>query len=128
MKSFSGAAATYTRQVPNIKKKYDYGAIVFILTFSLVVVSGLRVEQVMELARDRLSTIFMGFAICIFISLLVFPIWASDELHDSLVSRFEDLARSLEGIIKFFNRRIHILIILYILNLWLYRPCSLFGR
>ncbi|XWS76424.1 hypothetical protein CRYUN_Cryun01aG0174900 [Craigia yunnanensis] len=92
-----GAAATYTRQVPNIKKKYDYGAIIFILTFNLVVVSGLRVEQVMELARDRLSTILMGFAICIFISLLVFPIWASDELHDSLVSRFEDLARSLEG-------------------------------
>ncbi|XVF32596.1 hypothetical protein REPUB_Repub17cG0095900 [Reevesia pubescens] len=95
-----GAAATYTRQVPNIKKKYDYGAIIFILTFNLVVVSGLRAERVLKLARERLSTIVMGFAICIFISLLVFPIWASDELHDSLVSRFEDLARSLEGFSK----------------------------
>ncbi|XWS46806.1 hypothetical protein CRYUN_Cryun14cG0100000 [Craigia yunnanensis] len=92
-----GAAATYTRQVPNIKKKYEYGAIIFILTFNLIVVSGLRAQQVMQLARDRLSTIIIGFAICISISLLVFPIWASDELHDSLVSRFEDLARSLEG-------------------------------
>ncbi|XP_017976077.1 PREDICTED: aluminum-activated malate transporter 13 isoform X2 [Theobroma cacao] len=97
---FAGAAATYTRQVPNIKKKYDYGALIFILTFNLVVVSGLRAEQVLELARERLSTILMGFAICIFISLLVFPIWASDELHDSLISRFEDLARSLEGFSK----------------------------
>ncbi|XVE73159.1 hypothetical protein DITRI_Ditri11bG0094700 [Diplodiscus trichospermus] len=95
-----GAAATYSRQVPNIKKKYDYGALIFILTFNLVVVSGLRAEQVMEVARDRLSTIFIGFAICIFISLLVFPIWASDELHDSLISRFEDLALSLEGFSK----------------------------
>ncbi|XVF80411.1 hypothetical protein PTKIN_Ptkin15bG0069000 [Pterospermum kingtungense] len=92
-----GAGATYTRQVPTIKKKYDYGAIIFILTFNLVVVSGLRVEQVMQLACQHLSTVLMGFAICIFISLLVFPIWASDELHHSLVSRFDDLATSLEG-------------------------------
>ncbi|XWS36287.1 hypothetical protein CRYUN_Cryun20dG0072600 [Craigia yunnanensis] len=95
-----GAAATYTRQVPNIKKKYDYGVVIFVLTFNLVVVSGLRAEQILELARDRLSTIVMGFVICIFVSLLVFPIWASDELHDSLVSRFEDLACSLEGFCK----------------------------
>ncbi|KAH1108147.1 hypothetical protein J1N35_011915 [Gossypium stocksii] len=95
-----GASATYTRQIPNIKKKYDYGALIFILTFNLVVVSGLRADQVLELARDRLATIVMGFAICIFISLLVFPIWAGDELHHSLISRFEDLARSLEGFSK----------------------------
>ncbi|KAK5811221.1 aluminum-activated malate transporter 8-like [Gossypium arboreum] len=95
-----GAGATYTRQIPNIKKKYDYGALIFILTFNLVVVSGLRADQVLELARDRLATIVMGFAICIFISLLVFPIWAGDELHHSLISRFEDLALSLEGFSK----------------------------
>ncbi|GMI66532.1 aluminum-activated, malate transporter 12, quick-activating anion channel 1 [Hibiscus trionum] len=92
-----GAAATYSRQVPNIKRKFDYGAMVFILTFNLVVVSGLRAKQVLEIARDRLSTIAMGFAVCLFVSLLVFPIWASDELHDSLVSRFEHLATSLQG-------------------------------
>ncbi|GMI73831.1 hypothetical protein like AT1G08440 [Hibiscus trionum] len=95
-----GAGVTYTRQMPKIKKKYDYGAMVFILTFNMIVVSGLRADQVLELARTRLSTIVMGFAVCIFISLLVFPIWASDELHDSLISRFELLARSLEGFSK----------------------------
>ncbi|GLT52736.1 hypothetical protein SLA2020_260580 [Shorea laevis] len=92
-----GAAATYSRLVPRIKKRYDYGAMIFILTFNLVVVSGLRAENVLELARERLSTIFMGFAVCIFTSLLVFPTWASDELHDSIASRIEDLARSIEG-------------------------------
>lgn len=71
---------------------------IFILTFNLVIVSGLRAEEVLELARDRLSTIGMGFAVCIFISLLVFPSWASDELHDSISSKFQDLAKAIEGI------------------------------
>jgi uncharacterized membrane protein YccC len=93
----SAAAATYARLIPRIKKKYDYGALIFILTFNLVVVSGIRAEKVIILARERLSTIAMGLAICIFISLLVFPIWASDELHNSMASKFEDLARSVEG-------------------------------
>ncbi|GLT71523.1 hypothetical protein SLA2020_435350 [Shorea laevis] len=94
------AGATYARMIPRIKKRYDYGALIFILTFNLVVVSGIRAEKVMILARERLSTIAMGFIICIFISLLVFPIWASDELHDSMASKFEDLAHSIEGCLE----------------------------
>lgn len=70
---------------------------IFILTFNLVVVSGIRAEKVMRLARERLSTIGMGFVTCIFVSLLVFPVWASDELHDSIASNFEHLAHSIEG-------------------------------
>ena len=70
---------------------------IFILTFNLVVVSGLRAEKVMNLARERLSTIGMGFTICIFTSLLLFPIWASDELHNSVASNFEKLASCVEG-------------------------------
>ncbi|KAL5561659.1 hypothetical protein UlMin_031406 [Ulmus minor] len=92
-----GALATYTRLVPSIKKRYDYGVMIFILTFNLVVVSGIRAEKVLELARERLSTIGMGFAICVIISLLVFPSWASNEFHQSMASKFEDLAQSIEG-------------------------------
>ncbi|XP_062114543.1 aluminum-activated malate transporter 13-like [Humulus lupulus] len=95
-----GAAATYARLVPKIKKRYDYGAMIFILTFNLVVVSGLRAEKVLQLARERLCTIGMGFAVCVFISLLIFPTWASDELHDSIASNFNHLARSLEGCLE----------------------------
>ena len=94
----SGAGATYARLIPKLKKRYDYGVMIFILTFNLVVVSGLRAEKVLELARERLSTIGMGFAICVFISLLVFPTWASNELHDSIASNFQNLALFLEGI------------------------------
>lgn len=95
--NISGGAATYTRLVPRIKKKYDYGAMIFILTFNLVAVSGLRVSQVMEIARERLLMIVLGFGICICTSLFVYPIWAGDEFHDSLISKFEDLASSVEG-------------------------------
>jgi hypothetical protein len=70
---------------------------IFILTFNLVSVSGIREENVMEIARERLVMIVMGFAICICTSLFFFPTWASDEIHNSTVSKFEDLASSIEG-------------------------------
>uniref|UniRef100_A0A5B7APH8 Putative aluminum-activated malate transporter n=1 Tax=Davidia involucrata TaxID=16924 RepID=A0A5B7APH8_DAVIN len=34
----------------------------------------------------------MGFSVCIFTSLFIFPMWASDELHYSVASKFENLA------------------------------------
>ncbi|XP_031263810.1 aluminum-activated malate transporter 12-like [Pistacia vera] len=102
-----GAAATYSRLVPRIKKRYDYGVMIFILTFNLVVVSGIRAEEVLQLARERLTTIVLGFSVCIFTSLLVFPIWASDELHDSVASKFEDLASSIEGCFEEYFRLVN---------------------
>ncbi|KAJ9543210.1 hypothetical protein OSB04_022917 [Centaurea solstitialis] len=95
-----GAVATYCRLIPSIKKKYDYGFMIFILTFSLVAVSGLRADKILKLARERLSTIGMGFAVCIFTSLLVFPMWASDELHRLTSSKFDKLACCIEDCMK----------------------------
>lgn len=93
----SGAAATYSRLVPSIKRNFDYGAVIFLLTFNLVAVSGFRGGEIIRLASERLSTIAMGFLICVFTSLLVFPVWAGEELHRSLVSKFDKLALSIEG-------------------------------
>ncbi|KAK1428262.1 hypothetical protein QVD17_17092 [Tagetes erecta] len=98
-----GAAATYCRSIPSIKRKYDYGFMIFILTFNLVAVSGLRANKVIELARERLSTIGMGFAVCIFTSLLVFPMWASDELHHLTHSKFDKLACCIEDCMKAYS-------------------------
>ncbi|KAL8143139.1 hypothetical protein V2J09_016171 [Rumex salicifolius] len=95
-----GAGATYARLLPSIKKRYDYGVMIFILTFNLVVVSGTRADEVIELARKRLSTIGIGFAVCVFISLLIYPIWASDELHCNLASEFSNLACCIEGLFE----------------------------
>ncbi|KAF9619877.1 hypothetical protein IFM89_009659 [Coptis chinensis] len=92
-----GAAASYSRLIPAFKNFFDYGAMIFILTFNLVIVSGLRDKKIFDLARDRLLTIGIGFAICIFASLLIFPVWSSDELHSSIASKFHKIACSIEG-------------------------------
>ncbi|KAK1435005.1 hypothetical protein QVD17_00760 [Tagetes erecta] len=90
-------AATFSRFIPNIKKRYDYGVLIFILTFSLVSVSGYRVEKIIELAHRRLSTIIFGGLTCIVISMCVFPVWAGEDLHKLIVTHLEKLASFLEG-------------------------------
>ncbi|XP_006662090.1 aluminum-activated malate transporter 12 [Oryza brachyantha] len=92
-----GFAATYLRFFPSIKKNYDYGVVIFLLTFNLITVSSFRQEDVMPLARDRLSTIAIGCAICLFMSLFVLPNWSGEDLHSSTVHKFEGLARSIEA-------------------------------
>ncbi|XP_061341350.1 aluminum-activated malate transporter 14-like [Gastrolobium bilobum] len=99
----SGSVATYLRTVPSIKKRYDYGFMIFIMTFNLVVMYGISdgsKDSVWKAARERLSTILMGLLVCICVSLFVFPMWASDELHHSTVSRFRGLANTIQDIIE----------------------------
>ncbi|KAA8516805.1 hypothetical protein F0562_017085 [Nyssa sinensis] len=70
------AASTFSRFFPQIKARYDYGVLIFILTFSMVSVSGYRVDKILELAHQRLSTIVVGSAICMIISIFIRPVWA----------------------------------------------------
>ncbi|CAK9320213.1 unnamed protein product [Citrullus colocynthis] len=91
------AASTFSRFFPRIKARYDYGVLIFILTFCLVSVSGYRVEKIVELAHQRLSTILIGGATCIFISLFICPVWAGETLHNTIASNIEKLANYLEG-------------------------------
>ncbi|CAN6481988.1 unnamed protein product [Victoria cruziana] len=97
-----GAIATRFRFVPTIKKKYDYGIVVFLLTYNLVAVSGHREEQIVRLASDRLAMIAFGFAVTVMISLIVFPVSAGNELHKSLVSKFKNMKVSLDDCIEEF--------------------------
>ncbi|PIN04000.1 hypothetical protein CDL12_23467 [Handroanthus impetiginosus] len=94
---FLATAATFTRFFPNIKRKYDYGVLIFILTFSLVAVSGFRVPEIFELGHQRLSTILIGGATCIMISLFVCPVWAGQDLHNLIAGNIEKLGAFLEG-------------------------------
>ncbi|KAF8015288.1 hypothetical protein BT93_H0940 [Corymbia citriodora subsp. variegata] len=98
---FFGAVATYIRSVPRIKKRYDYGFMIFILSFSLVVVSGVqtKTDYILKTAIDRLGTVAVGLGVCFFTSLCIFPIWAGDELHLSTAYKFEHLALSIEGLL-----------------------------
>nr|XP_043623747.1 aluminum-activated malate transporter 8-like [Erigeron canadensis] len=91
------SVATFSRFIPNIKKRYDYGVLIFILTFTLVAVSGYRVEKIIALAHQRLSTIIFGGTTCIIISMCVCPVWAGEDLHKLIVVHLEKLSIFLEG-------------------------------
>ncbi|KAH6835688.1 aluminum activated malate transporter family protein [Perilla frutescens var. hirtella] len=90
-------AATFSRFIPSIKARFDYGAMIFILTFSLVSVSGYRVEKLFELAHHRLSTIAIGTSICLITTMLFCPVWAGTELHNLIKNNMEKLSDSLDG-------------------------------
>ncbi|KAH9302671.1 hypothetical protein KI387_014254 [Taxus chinensis] len=99
-----GAAGSFIRFFPTIKKRYDYGVVISILTFNLITVSGYRVDNIFRMANERLSTIAIGCGVCLVISLFVYPIWAGEDLHNSTADKFEGLAQSLEGCIhEYFN-------------------------
>ncbi|XP_057829998.2 aluminum-activated malate transporter 14 [Cryptomeria japonica] len=95
-----GAGASFARFFPTVKRRYDYGVVIFILTFNLIAVSGYRVDNILRLARVRLSTIAIGCGLCLVISVLVYPIWAGEDLHNFTAQKYEDLARSLEGCVQ----------------------------
>ncbi|CAH9071583.1 unnamed protein product [Cuscuta epithymum] len=91
------AVSTFTRFFPRIKRKYDYGVVIFLLTFSMIVVSGYRAEEILEMTYQRLSTVVIGGSICIIISLVICPVWAGEDLQNLVAGNIDKLANSLEG-------------------------------
>ncbi|CAL5413821.1 unnamed protein product [Camellia sinensis] len=97
------AVVTFIRFFPRMKARYDYGLLIFILTFCLISVSGYRDDEVLEMAHRRLSTILIGGAsavivcVCIcrgkfpsFIALdvgSILPRYASPDLSGDCVGR-----------------------------------------
>ncbi|KVH89000.1 Aluminum-activated malate transporter [Cynara cardunculus var. scolymus] len=94
------AAATFSRFIPSVRARFDYGVMIFILTFSFVSMSGYRVDKLLELARNRVSTIAIGTSICILTSMLFYPVWAGKELHNLIYHNLEKLADSLDGCVR----------------------------
>ena len=80
-----------------MKARYDYGLVIFILTFCLISVSGYRDDEVIAMAHKRLSAVFIGGATAILVCILIFPAWAGDDLHKQLATNMEKLATFLEG-------------------------------
>ncbi|XP_042455422.1 aluminum-activated malate transporter 10-like [Zingiber officinale] len=90
------SAATFFRFIPTLKARFDYGLMIFILTFNLVAVSGYRVDQLLALAQWRFCTITLGFCICLTVCIVVRPVWAGEELHCLTTRNMEKLAESLQ--------------------------------
>ncbi|KAG8500524.1 hypothetical protein CXB51_004456 [Gossypium anomalum] len=76
---------------------YDYGLLIFTLTFVSISVSGYQDDEILELAYKRLSTILSGSFTCIIVSIMVFPVWAGEDLHILIASNMEKLGSFLEG-------------------------------
>ncbi|GAU30663.1 hypothetical protein TSUD_31350 [Trifolium subterraneum] len=73
------SAATFSRFIPTIKARFDYGVLIFILTFCLVSIS---------------------------VSTFIYPVWAGLELYVLVTKNLDKLANSLEGCVaQYFEAR-----------------------
>lgn len=79
---------------------YEYGLRVILFTYCLIVVSGYRIGNPIRTAMDRLYSIAIGAFVAVLVNVVVFPIWAGQQLHNELVSSFNSIADSLEGNLK----------------------------
>ncbi|OAY72821.1 Aluminum-activated malate transporter 1, partial [Ananas comosus] len=89
-------AATFLRFVPELRTRYDYGVLIFILTFCLVAVSSYRQENLLLLACRRSLTIVTGVLVALVTSILLFPVWAGEDLHKMTAYNLQKLAAFLE--------------------------------
>ncbi|KAL6537869.1 hypothetical protein OROHE_012156 [Orobanche hederae] len=94
---FIATVVTFMRFFPKLKARYDYGLLLFILTFSLISVSGYRNDEVLDMAHRRLSTILIGGSAAVVICIFIFPVWAGEDLHELIAANIEKLAIFLEG-------------------------------
>ncbi|WCJ40106.1 aluminum-activated malate transporter 1 [Euphorbia peplus] len=88
---------TYTRFFPRMKRRYDYGLMIFILTFSMVSVSGYRDSQVIQTAHMRVSTIIIGSCVSVIVCICIYPVWIGEDLHNQVLGNIEKLGSSLQG-------------------------------
>lgn len=91
------ASVTFLRFFPRLKARYDYGLLIFILTFCLISVSGYRDEEILEMAYKRVSTILIGAFTAVSVCVFICPVWAGDDLHNSVANNIKKLGSFLEG-------------------------------
>ncbi|CAI0431002.1 unnamed protein product [Linum tenue] len=59
-----GAATTYLRFLPYVKKNYDYRVVIFLLTFNHITVSSFRVSKVMKIAHNGGGWVRYDMGVC----------------------------------------------------------------
>uniref|UniRef100_A0ACD5V2K7 Uncharacterized protein n=1 Tax=Avena sativa TaxID=4498 RepID=A0ACD5V2K7_AVESA len=92
--------ATFSRFIPTVKARFDYGVTIFILTYSLVAVSGYRVEALLSMAQQRVCTIAIGIFMCLAVCVLICPVWAGQELHRLTARNMDKLAGAVEACVE----------------------------
>ncbi|KAK7324835.1 hypothetical protein VNO77_28709 [Canavalia gladiata] len=92
-----GGTVTFMRFYPRLKARYDYGLIIFILTFCLVSLSEDTDSELHEVAYERLLTIIVGSCIAILVCVCICPVWIGKDLHNQIAANIDKLADFLEG-------------------------------
>ncbi|GAB2234884.1 hypothetical protein Droror1_Dr00004154 [Drosera rotundifolia] len=88
-----GALMTFLRFIPKTKAWYDYGLVVFILTFSLISISGY--NELLDTAQQRICAILTGGFVAAIVCVLICPVWAGDDLHILISRNIEKLGNFL---------------------------------
>ncbi|KAM0939406.1 putative aluminum-activated malate transporter [Dioscorea sansibarensis] len=96
---FVGAVTSFMKQWPSLVE-YEYGFRVILFTYCLIIISGYRVGNPIRMAMDRLYSIAIGGLVAVLVNVLIFPIWAGEQLHKELVNSFNTVADSLEECVK----------------------------
>lgn len=86
------------RFIPTLKP-YDYGLMIFILTFSMVSVSSYRTHDLGTIVLDRILTIIIGSVIAIVVCICICPVWNGEDLQNLIAKNIEKLGNFLEGIL-----------------------------
>ncbi|XP_031130293.1 aluminum-activated malate transporter 8-like [Ipomoea triloba] len=90
------ALSNLARFFDPIENKYNDGVMVFILTFIMIAISGDRVEKIWKMCYQRVLAVIIANAICIIISIIVFPVWAAENLPNLVADNIDKVAKSLE--------------------------------
>ncbi|XP_038997129.1 aluminum-activated malate transporter 2-like [Hibiscus syriacus] len=88
---------TFMRFFPTVKARYDYGLLIFIMTFCLVSISSYRDDQVLEMAHDRFFAILVGCCVSLIVCMCLCPVWIGEDLHKSVAANMEKLSNFLQA-------------------------------
>ncbi|KAI9174802.1 hypothetical protein LWI28_022869 [Acer negundo] len=99
---FIGAVTSFMKLWPSLVP-YEYGFRVILFTYCLIIVSGYRMGNPLRTAMDRMYSIAIGGFVAVLVNVLVFPIWAGEQLQKELVKNFNSVADSLEDHPEFSN-------------------------
>ncbi|KAJ1384566.1 Aluminum-activated malate transporter [Sesbania bispinosa] len=87
---------TFMRFSPRLKARYDYGMLIFILTFCMVSLADNTDKELLEIAHERLLTIIIGSCLSIVICICICPVWVGKDLHNQIAGNIQKIADFME--------------------------------
>lgn len=71
------------------RARYDYGITMFMMTFSMISLSGYRDDEILRMAHDRLLTIIIGSCTTIIVCVCICPVGTGEDLHNLIADNIE---------------------------------------